>query len=340
MLELRPPNGDEKPRAETLANLGSMQRVFGRYDEAIRSFSDSRALGEQLEDPALIGKALFGIGETYYSMGDLELAAEYLRAALPERREATDQRGEAAVLRYLGSVEYSQGNYAAALDLHEQALRLATSAADKGLVEVLLAQDLVALGRYAEAAHSASTARDRAEAAGATQQQADALEQLGRVQLADARPREAAESFDQALKIYSAQGLHGDQARALNGLALAARATGDLQRAIEYGDRALSHIENVRGDIADPRLRALYLAAQRNYYDLQIDLTMHLQARSDTPAGNADAALVLSERSRARSLVDLLREADVDLDEPNPELAARRERLYASLGDLRRQRDQ
>jgi len=339
-LEVMPAKGNENPRAIALGNLGSMQRVFGRYDEAVRSFSDSRALGERLEDPALIGRALFGIGETYYSMGELELAAEYLRAALPKRREAADQRGESAVLRYLGSVEYSHGNYVAALQFHEQALQLATLPTDKSIVEVLLAQDLVALGRHAEAARSASTARDRAEAAGSLQLRADALEQLGRVQLADAHPHDAAESFAQALDVYSAQGLHGEQARALNGLALATRETGDLQRAIEYGERALSDIESVRGDIADPRLRALYLAARRDYYDLQIDLTMQLQTSPDASAGSVEVAFALSERARARSLVDLLREAHIELDEPNPELATRRARLYASLGDLRRQRDQ
>lgn len=338
-LELMPP-GDTRHRADTLANLGGMQRVFGRYDEAARSFSDSLSLGEQIEDVYVTGRALFGIGETYYSMGEIDLAAEYLRAALPKRREAANQRGEAAVLRYLGSIEYSQGNYAAALEFHEQSLRLATSPTDKSLVEVLLAQDLVALGRYTEAAESANSARARAEAAGSMQLRADALEQFGRVQLAAAHPREAAESFEQALGVYTAQGLHGEQAHALNGLALAARATGDLQRAVEYGERALSHIENVRGDIADPRLRAFYLAARRDYYDLQIDLTMQLQARPDTPAEYIEAALALSERSRARSLVDLLREAHVELNEPNPELAARRARLYGSLGELRRQRDQ
>jgi CHAT domain-containing protein/tetratricopeptide (TPR) repeat protein len=339
-LELMPLKGNEKPRAEALANLGAFQRVFGRYDEAVRSFSDSRAIGEQLEDPSIIGKALFGIGETYYSMGELELAAEYLRAALPKRREAADQRGESSVLRYLGSVEYSHGNYAAALQVHEQALQLATLPTDKSIVEVLLAQDLVALGRYAEAASSASAARDRAEAAGSMQLRADALEQLGRVQLADARPHDAAESFAQALEVYSAQGLHGEQARALNGLALATRETGDLRSAIEYGERALLEIESVRGDIADPRLRALYLAARRDYYEQQIDLTMQLQASPDLPAGSVEAAFALSERARARSLVDLLREAHIELDEPNPALATRRARLYASLGDLRRQRDQ
>jgi len=339
-LELMSPNGNPLDRAETLGNLGVMQRVFGRYDEAIRSFSDSRELGEQLENLFVIGKAQSGIGETYYSMGELELAAEYLRVALTTRREAADQRGQSVALRYLGSVEYSHGNYAAALEFHEQALALATAPTDKALVEVLLAQDLVALGRYAEAAQSAVAARDKAETAGSIQTQADALEQLGRVRLAEARPHDAEQSFEQALAIYSSQGLHGEQALALNGLALAARDAGDLQRAVEYGDRALSHIENVRGDIADPRQRAFYLAARRDYYDLQIDLTVQLQARSDATAGNADAALVLSERSRARSLGDLLREAHVDLAEPDPGLAARREQLYASLGELRRQRDQ
>jgi CHAT domain-containing protein len=339
-LEQMPQSADALDRAEALADLGVMQRVFGRYDEAIRSFTDSRALGEQLGNPFVIGKSLAGIGETYYSIGELELAAEYLQMALTTRREAADQRGQSIVLRYLGSVEYSQGNYAAALDFHEQALALAAAPTDKALVEVLLAQDLVALGRYTEAAQSASAARDRAETAGSIQTRADALEQLGRVQLAEAHPHDAAQSFEQALAIYSSQGLHGEQALALNGLALAARDAGDLRRAVEYGDRALSHIENVRGDIADPRQRAFYLAARRDYYDLQIDLTVQLQARSDGAVGNADAALVLSERSRARSLIDLLREAHVDLAEPNPGLAARREQLYESLGELRRQRDQ
>jgi len=338
-LELMPPSGDVRHRADTLNNLGGMQRVFARYDQAVKSFSTGLALGEQIEDPYVIGKALFGIGETYYSMGELELAGQYLRAALPKRREAADQRGQASVLRYLGSVDYSRGNYLAALEFHEQALAIATSPTDKSLVEALMAQDLVALGRYTEAARSAIAAREKAESANSTQLQADALQQLGRAQLADARPREAAQSFMQALEIYSAQGLHGEQALALNGLALAARATGELRRAVEYGERALSHIESVRGDIADPRMRALYLAARHDYYDLQIDLTMQLQA-PDAPAGPAEEAFALSERARARSLVDLLREAHVDLDEPNPELAARRASLYASLGDLRRQRDQ
>jgi CHAT domain-containing protein len=338
-LELMPKNGNARVRAETLMNLAGMQRVFGRYDEAIRSFSDSRAIGEQTEDVSVIGKSLFGIGETYYSMGELELAGEYLRAALPKRREAADQRGQSSVLRYLGSVEYSQGNYAAALEFHEQALALATAPTDKALVEVLLAQDLAALGRYTEAVQSASAARDRAEVAGSIQTRADALEQLGRVQLADGRPREAAQSFQQALQVYSAQQLHSEQALALNGLALAAREMGDLPRAVDYGERALSHIENVRGDIADPRLRALYLAARHDYYDLQIDLTMQLQAHASGGAGLVEAAFALSERSRARSLVDLLREAHVELEEPNPELATRQARLYASLGELRLRRD-
>jgi tetratricopeptide (TPR) repeat protein len=85
-LELMPANGNVRHRADTLNNLGGMQRVFGRYDEAVRSFSNGFELGEQIEDPYVIGKALFGIGETYYSMGELELAGEYLRAALPKRR--------------------------------------------------------------------------------------------------------------------------------------------------------------------------------------------------------------------------------------------------------------
>ena len=87
-LELMPPNGNARHRADTLANLGGMQRVFGRYDEAVRSFSDSLALGEQLEDVYVIGRSLFGIGETYYSMGEAQL-----RRRILARRVAEAARG-------------------------------------------------------------------------------------------------------------------------------------------------------------------------------------------------------------------------------------------------------
>jgi tetratricopeptide (TPR) repeat protein len=45
-LELMPSNGTRQ-RADALTNLGVMQRVFGRFDEAVRSFSDALAVGEQ-----------------------------------------------------------------------------------------------------------------------------------------------------------------------------------------------------------------------------------------------------------------------------------------------------
>jgi len=335
-LELMPPSGDRRYRANTLANLGGMQRVFGRFDEAIRSFSDALALGEEIQDVYIVGWSLFGVGETYYSMGEFDLAAEYLRASLPKEREASDQRGEAAVLRYLGSIEYSGGRYGAALERHQKALELATSPPDRGLVEVLIAEDLTAMRRYADAEKSADAARATAANAGSMQLKADALERLGRVRLAEGNPREASQAFEQALEIYASQGLQVEQALALNGLALASRARGELTKAIQYGQRSLAQIEAVRGDIADPRLRAYYLGARREYYDLQIDLTMHAGAQADAAA----AALEISERARARMLVDLLREAHVELAEPDVAIAARREHLYTALDELRRQRDQ
>ncbi len=80
----------------------------------------------------------------------------------------------------------------------------------------------------------------------------------------------------------------------------------------DYHAKALALTESVRARIFDQGLRASYLAQRQDEYELYTDLLMQLHQQQPN-GGHADAALEISERGRARSLLETLSEARVDL---------------------------
>ncbi|MCA1568196.1 MAG: hypothetical protein LC803_21640 [Acidobacteria bacterium] len=102
------------------------------------------------------------------------------------------------------------------------------------------------------------------------------------------------------------------EAAALNGLARVERDRDNLTGALKLSDEALGVVESLRTRVASQRLRTSYFATSQNYYEVYIDVRMRLYRRTGAPE-HAAAALQASERARARSLIDTLLEAGVDI---------------------------
>jgi CHAT domain-containing protein len=77
-------------------------------------------------------------------------------------------------------------------------------------------------------------------------------------------------------------------------------------------EAALAIIETLRIKIAGQELRSSYYATIQDYYKLYIDLLMRLH-KQQPDAGYDGKALQANERSRARSLLELLTEVRVDI---------------------------
>jgi len=87
----------------------------------------------------------------------------------------------------------------------------------------------------------------------------------------------------------------------------------------------------VRAQAGGPELRASYLAIVQDCFELQIDVLLRLERRDPTK-NYAAAALKTSERSRARSLLETLTEAGVDLRRGvSPDLLKREQALANEL---------
>ena len=342
-LAVLPPGKQERYRSDTLFNLGTSYRRLGYTDQALQTFTSALAIQVRDEDTQGRGRSLRGIGDTYYGLGELETAAEYLEQALALAVATNDGRPQFAIHRTLGQIAALEGDHTKALARHQTAMRFVTSAIDRAYLELLIARDLINLGRAAEAADLAAAASATAETAGSDLLTARTLHELGHAEARQgpALATAAAAKLERAASLYSAMGLESEHAAVLHSLGMLARDRGDLSAASTYGTAAIAAAERLRLRVADPELRAAAAATRRSYYETQIDTLMRLHAeqgeRNDT---HLRAAFGFAERSRARMLADLLAEAAVDLRGTlDPAVLDRETALVERLAERRIERD-
>ncbi len=116
----------------------------------------------------------------------------------------------------------------------------------------------------------------------------------------------------------------------LYGLSTAQQALGNYDVALATIERSIKIIEDLRVDVGSPESRALYFASVRQHYDLSRDILMQLdEARPGQ--GFGIRAFLASEKSRARSLIDLVRESQTYLREGATAELLRREREVGGL---------
>ncbi|HEY5837822.1 MAG TPA: CHAT domain-containing protein, partial [Pyrinomonadaceae bacterium] len=95
-------------------------------------------------------------------------------------------------------------------------------------------------------------------------------------------------------------------------LARAESGRGNLEVALSQSEVALNLIELLRSQAGGPEARATYLASVQDYFELKVDILTRLH-KLDPSRGYAATALQTSERARARSLLETLAEAGIDI---------------------------
>lgn len=154
-----------------------------------------------------------------------------------------------------------------------------------------------------------------------------ALDQLGRTALAVGQPALARDSQRQALSLWKAAGQQPEVAESLYQLSRSSQALGDIDTALAEAEQAVTVIEALRAGLTSQALRQSYFSRVQDPYDWWIELLMERHRRQ--PAAGWDAqALEVSERARARTLVELLREADAEIQRGRDFELVRRQREF------------
>ncbi len=334
----QPPWGGE---AVTLENLGELNALEGRPTLAVQDYRQAAGVWRARNDKSREASDFNHLGWVYRTVGERQQALSALRQAL-ELAGKDFPRERATALVEMGNVFLDAEQPRRALPFFEAALKLEAAATPE-----TVASNLVGLGigyrrtgDYARALAAYRLALDQAHAAGNQRAEANTSIDLGSAYLGLRQPRQAAEAFGRALRLARDSGYRDTEAEARLGLAVAARDRRNLGAALKEGRAALGMMEALRADAARSDLQAHYLARHEDAYGFLVGVLMQLHAMQ--PGRGFDLqALQVSERSRARGLLDGLVARRESLDRPHAvaaSLLAARRRLLEQIAAKDRER--
>ncbi|HET6668678.1 MAG TPA: CHAT domain-containing protein [Pyrinomonadaceae bacterium] len=331
---------DPSTKASVLNNLGKVHSDLNHWQVSLDYYNQALPLLHVNANPAREASAIYNIGLLYYRLGDTERTLANTEQALKLFRLAEDKGGQADTLSLIGLVHVTRGESERGLNYYSQALELfratgnargeATTLDYSGVAYASLNQLQKALENHQQALQLRRKIADR-------RNEALSLANLGHVYFLLNDSVKAQASYQEALLIFRALADGNNAARSLVGLAKVQRSAEDLVAARKSVEEALALIEEVRSSAGSQQLRASYFASRQEPYKLYIDLLMKQHGLSPE-RGYSAQALAVSERARARSLLELLNEAQVDIRKGvNPELIDR-ERNLAQLLNAKAQR--
>jgi CHAT domain-containing protein/tetratricopeptide (TPR) repeat protein len=338
-LALRRADHNLRGLAETLNNMATARSAMGEYPEAVARYTEAIENASAFGDPAIEATMRKNRAVNYAILGDLDRSFEDLQRALSQFRRLEDHHQEGVALYSLGNVYLDRGEIAEALRHYRMALPLLQKAGDRvaeaatvnhiGMAELASRRPEAALDEF-------QRARELLQASGDRRREAAVMANIARAHLEMGDAAGARERFLEALPRIQASGDRGNEATDLVHLARAERALGHLEEAHARIEEALRFTESLRGSIPALGERAMFMAKTRDRYDLLVDILMDLNARHPDQGWDAEA-MHASERAKARSLVDLLAEARVDLRQGiDPELLARERTLESQIETRRR----
>ncbi len=306
--------GERRVEAGLLANLAVAWRGLGELGKSLAHHEQALALFREMGDRRGEARTLNNLGHVYDRLGEPRRALVWYGQSLALRREVGDRLGEAITLNNLGRAHERLGERDPALGYYRQALALSREIGDRHEETTslgLLGRAYAGAGDTARALDHLGQAVAGSRALGNRRGLATVLHRVGLVHAARGDAGQALASLTEALELHRALADRAGQAETLHALARVERRRGRLAEARTQADEALGLVESVRTKLGSPDLRASYLASQRGLFELSIDLRMEMERR-EPGRGHARAALEMSERARARSLLELLQEAGTD----------------------------
>src|SRR5262245_41663769 len=226
--------GDKKAAAAHRLEEGRKRLSRSQFDGARVANEASLALSREVGDRAGEAKALGGLGNVDFALGDCTSARRRQEECLALWRELGDRAGEASALGNLGNVDHRVGDYSKAREHHERSVALYREAGSRtGEARSLgnLANALRSLGENTRAQEvlerSLALCRDLGDRAG----EASALVSLGNVFYFIADYPKALEHHEESLSLFRQLGDRSGEVKALGNLGIVLRSIGDYPRA-------------------------------------------------------------------------------------------------------------
>ncbi|MBD2338725.1 tetratricopeptide repeat protein [Calothrix sp. FACHB-156] len=296
--------------AKLYQSLGDDKLSVDTYNQALDKF---RAIGDRSQ----IAQIFDSLGNVSRSAKQPQKALEYYNQALKLWREQGALFQEFATLTGIIRAYESLQDYSQALDAANQALALAKkqqSPFSEASALGLLGRVYLAAGDYQKSLDFSNQATSKFRLLGVPSGEANTLRNIGKAYNALKQYQQAIDNYNQELKLLRQLGDRTGEAETLYNIAVSERDRNNLEAARNQIESTIKIVEDIRTRVTSQDLRTSYFASVQKYYEFYIDLLM--RSHKQQPSKGYDAlALQASERARARSLLDLLAEANADIRE-------------------------
>jgi len=335
-LGLLEQTGDRRGQAEALYMLGYGHKQLNAFVPATMYFDRALTIRREVNDLAGQASVLTQVAAIHLQLGDPQRALEILEQARPLRQRSGDRRGEAYTMQTIGVALTRLGRSDPARDRLTEALQLFETIGDReGQTGALVHLSTLhtAMGAHAEALDLAKRAQ-RVMPTTVTLITTLLSLRVGDAFFAVGGLDEAAVAYAHAVSEARRLGEALPEAKALTGLGRVSKARGDLELSRRHLLDGLGRIESVRASVPQSELRATLLGATQDSYTSAIETLVALHEKHPLD-GYAAEALAVSERQRARTLVETLAEAQADLRaSANPALLGKEDDIRRRLNAL------
>jgi CHAT domain-containing protein len=327
-------DSNNKPQEAELLNLmGFFYSSLGDLERALQSHRQAMEIFRQTDDRKAEAWAHLRVALVYHLMGNPSSELEPLQAARDLFKTLNDYEGMASVLFYLGLVAETTGDYPQALGLYYQSLPYSRASHDVvneirtlgeiGQIYTRLRDKENALKNVAEEIALSKVLAD-------PQIKAPLLARIAINYVLLAQDNDAINFYKQALDLYRAMDDKAGAAEILAGIGAAQEFSGDLAQALKTYEESISLREAIRTAARVEELQTGIAGKSASTYQYAARLAMQL----DQPVKAFD----LSERARARSLLDQLGNIRIDPRKgADSQLVAQEQALIAELNILQRQ---
>jgi CHAT domain-containing protein len=325
---------DKLMEAFMLHEAGMIYGDIGLFQKALDAHSRAAVLYKELKLPRLEATVFVNIGWIYGELDDTQnRLAMYDRAAEIYR---TVGDIDPVLISNFGSTYAKLGQFQRALDIHLRVLEMRRVTQDKaGLAITLnnigdcyehLGDKAKALDFYFQSLELMRQGSDHFYTAWV-------LIHIGMVYHSMGQHEKALDYLNETLKIRQSINDRRGIALALFQIARVQRDRGNLSEARKRIEEALEVVEGLRTKIASQQLRASFFASMQQYREFYVDLLLRLN-KANPSESLITAAFNASETGRARSLLELLREANTEIRHGvDPALLERERTLAESIAD-------
>ena len=301
----------------TIQNIGETYDRLGEKQQSLDSYSQALNLARTIGAKQIEGSIQTNLATVYSSLGEKEKAKEMYLQALEIHRATGDRTSEGDTLHLLGFLHYELEDLTKALDYLNQEAAIWRQLKDlraEGVMLGVMGMVYRKSGDRQKSLETLNQALPLHREVGNRQGEVDALVNIGLIESDSGEKQKALENFNRAIEISRAISDPSQEANALYEIARVKLDLGELNESRSQIENTLNIVESLRTKVASQELRASYFATVQRYYDFYVELLMRMNGRQ-AGKGFDGEALQVSERARARSLLEILAEANASIRE-------------------------